>query len=114
MEGRTAIHTNAGQLGIWANVGQVDFYINGGTGPQPGCLQFDSLKSSLKSVTGSVSGSCSHDSAYKFFSQTILDGTNVRSATDLEICSCSSLTSYKLGLCKCETKVVFGEYARAG
>ena len=51
-----AIHTNAGQLGMWKNVGKADFYVNGGTGPQPGCLGFDSVQKVYKSVTGTVTG----------------------------------------------------------
>ena len=51
-----AIHTNAGQLGIWQNVGQVDFYINGGSGPQPGCYAFDSLKSAVTTLASTVAG----------------------------------------------------------
>ena len=51
-----AIHTNAGQLGIWQNVGQVDFYMNGGSGPQPGCYDLDSASSVLKAVASTVVG----------------------------------------------------------
>jgi len=107
-----AIHTNAGQLGIWQNVAQADFYVNGGSGPQPGCIGFDSLQKVVKSVTGTVSGSCSHQMATKFYARTILDG--IRRSDDLKICSCNSGTKYKLTSSCCDQMVIFGEYSPPG
>uniref|UniRef100_A0A1B0CAW3 Lipase domain-containing protein n=1 Tax=Lutzomyia longipalpis TaxID=7200 RepID=A0A1B0CAW3_LUTLO len=31
------IHTSGGTLGAYAPIGSADFYVNGGTPPQPGC-----------------------------------------------------------------------------
>ena len=53
-----ALHTNAGILGLLKDVGQVDFYLNGGT-QQPGCFSYGSFLTSVKaSATGTGEATC--------------------------------------------------------
>ncbi|CAG7661254.1 unnamed protein product [Allacma fusca] len=103
-----AIHTNAGQLGIWQNVGQVDFYLNGGTGPQPGCIAFQTIDKAFRSITGA----CSHNAATRFYTRSILLG--IARSEEFNGCSCESITKYKLGACGCDNTVTFGEYSQPG
>ena len=134
-----AIHTNAGILGSWENYGQVDFFVNGGAGPQPGCVDVDTIDAAVKSVTGTVSGSnrslrwgqwpriehaldrilgfyfaglCSHVMATKYFTRTILNGLQRRSD---RLCTCSSLPRFTVSSKSCcEGEIVFGEYTPPG
>ena len=46
------MHTNAGKLGIFENIGQVDFWVNGGIGPQPGCRDIESRKGLQQLLSG--------------------------------------------------------------
>ncbi|KAL5280255.1 hypothetical protein ACFFRR_004303 [Megaselia abdita] len=60
------IHTNAGTLGFTENLGQADFYVNGGKS-QPGCGL-------------DLSGSCAHSRAYEYFAESIRDNNFVSSS----------------------------------
>lgn len=46
-----ALHTDGGVLGYLGEIGDIDFYANGGTPNQPGC--FDFLTSTLYTLAGS-------------------------------------------------------------
>ncbi|XP_026277480.1 phospholipase A1 member A-like [Frankliniella occidentalis] len=54
------IHTTAGFLGLEEPVGHIDFYPNGGTMSQPGCLP-------------DLAGICSHEKAFRIFRDSISD-----------------------------------------
>ncbi|XP_066588916.1 pancreatic triacylglycerol lipase-like [Prorops nasuta] len=74
------IHTNAGLLGYFAAIGDIDFYPNGGS-RQYGCLI-------------DPGGACSHARSYEFFAESI------NSKTGFYGRSCYNFIQYTLGLCK--------------
>ncbi|KAK7590573.1 hypothetical protein V9T40_002186 [Parthenolecanium corni] len=61
------IHTAGGAAGYYSTLGHVDFYPNGGTPMQPGCLEDSNSVSGL-----SQSYSCSHGRSYEFYKDSIL------------------------------------------
>ncbi|CAK9799555.1 Pancreatic lipase-related protein 2 [Anthophora quadrimaculata] len=59
------IHTDMGIYGLAMATGHVDFYVNGGFRPQPGCSTFASIMSDLDL--------CSHHRSYKFYAESIIN-----------------------------------------
>ncbi|XP_075228147.1 lipase member H-A-like [Lycorma delicatula] len=82
------MHTSIGEQGINKNLGTVDFYVNGGTAPQPGCWQSD--------------GGCSHRRALLYYIEA-LKGMIIGAP-------CKSYTLFKTGEC-CDTNkmISFGD-----
>lgn len=42
------IHTDSLRYGYILPLGSIDFYVNGGIGPQPGCYSFDGVKDNIR------------------------------------------------------------------
>ncbi|KAK3913320.1 Inactive pancreatic lipase-related protein 1 [Frankliniella fusca] len=73
------IHTTAGFLGLEQPIGHVDFYPNGGTMSQPGCIT-------------DIAGICSHEKAFKIFRDSISD-------VDFPAVGCDSARDAMQGRC---------------
>jgi len=73
------IHSNPGTLGILESIGDLDYYANGYSSIQPGCLGI----------------SCSHSRSYIYYIETIYPNNE----NDFLAAQCSSLLALKLGSC---------------
>ncbi|XP_059617748.1 uncharacterized protein LOC132262484 [Phlebotomus argentipes] len=84
------IHTSGGTLRSYAPIGMADFYVNGGTPPQPGCGGISELATI-----------CSHGRAVEYFLESI---DSHHGFWGME---CESWSSYKSGDCR-------GTFAKMG
>ncbi|XP_054257370.1 phospholipase A1-like [Macrosteles quadrilineatus] len=89
------IHTDGGVFGFRRPLGHVDFYPNGGIPFQPGCTFIELLgKMNLRGyVMLRVSVACSHNRAWAYFAESILDPFAFPAVR------CPSFGSYKMGMC---------------
>ena len=83
------IHTNAGLLGFKNEIGDADFYPNGGE-IQVGCM-FD------------ITGACSHFRSYEFYAESILSDKGFYGK------KCDDYDSYVKGNCDGELALMGGE-----
>ncbi|XP_046424449.1 pancreatic lipase-related protein 3-like isoform X1 [Neodiprion fabricii] len=81
------IHTDAGVLGMDLEVGHVDFYPNGGTSSQPGCL---------------IAYTCSHVRSCLFYAE------SVRNEDAFIGRACDSNSKFKIGSCNFNGLSVMG------
>ncbi|KAF2897937.1 hypothetical protein ILUMI_08233 [Ignelater luminosus] len=89
-------HTAAGSLGINMSLGTIDFWIYGGTAPQPGCLSLQTSQNDSFSADY-----CSFEKSIWYYVYTI------RSA--IYGVRCSSYASFKAGLCDRNDQAYFGD-----
>lgn len=87
------IHTDGGQLGILAPLGHCDFYPNGGTPFQPGCMLTDLV----------ASGTCSHMRAPYYFSETIMNPNSMLGVR------CDNMDNFMMGKCLNNPTALMGE-----
>nr|CAD7417241.1 unnamed protein product [Timema poppensis] len=89
------IHTCAGLLGWVEPLGHADFYPNGGTWPQPGCVL-------------DTTGVCSHARSYDYFAESII--TTVGFQGEL----CANWLTYETGACAGNTRALMGDKTPTG
>ncbi|GAB0095877.1 hypothetical protein DMENIID0001_113120 [Sergentomyia squamirostris] len=77
------IHTSGGTLGTYASIGTADFYVNGGTPPQPGC-----------SGVSELAAICSHGRAVLYYLESITSSAKFYGV------QCDSWSAYKNEDCK--------------
>ncbi|XP_055683748.1 phospholipase A1-like [Lutzomyia longipalpis] len=77
------IHTSGGTLGAYAPIGSADFYVNGGTPPQPGC-----------SGVAELATICSHGRAVEYFLESIATPVGFWGL------QCDSWAAYKASECR--------------
>lgn len=83
------IHTCAGRLGFNANLGDVDYWVNGGH-QQAGCPEGDTL------------GICSHARSFLYFAESLITG-------NFKAWKCSSYEHFQNGSCNNSTESYFGQ-----
>jgi len=93
------VHTNQGALGIYKNIGHVDFYPNGGGPIQKPCVVQYGHSQNENAVV--MLNTCSHSKAPYFFSLSV--------NRQITACKCASLLEWKT-TCPCTEKAVFGEF----
>jgi hypothetical protein len=74
------VHTSGGYLGFGEPLGHRDFFPNGGSWPQPGCIL-------------DYAGVCSHQRAYYYY------GENIRQGVGFRATLCESYPSFTVGMC---------------
>nr|CAD7432022.1 unnamed protein product [Timema monikensis] len=89
------IHTCSGLLGWVEPLGHADFYPNGGTWPQPGCLL-------------DTTGVCSHARSYDYFAESIITTLGFQG----EICA--NWLTYETGACAGNTRALMGDKTPTG
>lgn len=82
------IHTSAGKLGFFGNLGHVDYWPNGGQ-IQPGC-------------DDDTYGECAHGRSFYYYAESLISGNFVS-------WQCASYAYFNLGYCKNETKSFMGQ-----
>lgn len=75
-------------------LGHVDFWPNGGSRPQPGCLPIG--------IPLSPTEFCSHWRSWQYYSESVNDNTA------FEATECSHAAFFTLGLCKSNKKIILG------
>nr|CAD7593034.1 unnamed protein product [Timema genevievae] len=89
------IHTCSGLLGWVEPLGHADFYPNGGTWPQPGCVL-------------DTTGVCSHARSYDYFAESII--TTVGFQGEM----CANWLTYETGACSGNTRALMGDKTPTG
>ncbi|XP_018336722.1 lipase member I [Agrilus planipennis] len=94
------IHTDGGFFGAINPMGTIDFYVNGGVRPQPGCTTITFVTpTSLESFVPVVF--CSHIKSYLYFIESI-------NSNNYQAIKCDSWKSYERGDCNMNENATFG------
>nr|CAD7460068.1 unnamed protein product [Timema tahoe] len=89
------IHTCSGLLGWIEPLGHADFYPNGGSPPQPGCVL-------------DVTGVCSHARSYEYFAESIITTAGFQGEM------CANWLTYETGACSGNTRALMGDKTPTG
>nr|CAD7448806.1 unnamed protein product [Timema bartmani] len=89
------IHTCSGLLGWVEPLGHADFYPNGGSPPQPGCVL-------------DVTGVCSHARSFEYFAESIITTAGFQGEM------CANWLTYETGACSGNTRALMGDKTPTG